>query len=45
MENNNKKKSSKNIMVRHELGFSCLGYRHVAGTCECGNELPGLIKC
>jgi len=21
------------------------GYGHVAGTCECGNELSGSIKC
>jgi hypothetical protein len=32
-------------MGKHELGFYCLGYGHVTGTCECGNEFPGSIKC
>jgi hypothetical protein len=26
-------------------GWSWLGYGQVAGTCECGNELSGSIKC
>jgi hypothetical protein len=26
-------------------GLICLGYGQVAGTCECGNELSGSIKC
>jgi hypothetical protein len=27
------------------LDLAGSGYRHVVGTCECGNELSGSIKC
>ena len=29
----------------HGLGRAGLGYGQVAGTCECGNEPSGTIKC
>jgi len=31
--------------VGHELDLAGPGYGKVAGTCECGNELSGSIKC
>jgi hypothetical protein len=30
---------------RHELNLSGPGQGHVAGACECGNEISGFIKC
>jgi len=45
MEDNIKNESSRRVMGRHELIFSGLGYGQVVGTCECGNELLGFIKC
>ena len=32
-------------MERHGLDLSGSGQGQVASTCECGNELPGSIKC
>ena len=38
-------------MNLQEVGFGCMGWigvaqdRQVAGTCECGNEPSGSIKC
>jgi hypothetical protein len=31
--------------VGYGLDRDGLGLRHVTGTCECGNELSGSIKC
>jgi hypothetical protein len=45
MEDNIENESSRCVMGRHELIFSGLGYGQVVGTCECGNELLGFIKC
>ena len=30
---------------RHALNLCGSGQGQVAGTCECGNELPGSVKC
>jgi len=32
-------------MGRNKLELSGSGYGQVTDTCECGNELPGSIKC
>jgi hypothetical protein len=32
-------------MERHRLDRSGSGYGQLAGSCECGNEPPGSIKC
>jgi hypothetical protein len=32
-------------VVGVRLDFAGSGYRQVAGTCECGNEPSGSIKC
>jgi hypothetical protein len=32
-------------MWRHGLNGAGSGYRQVAGTCKCGNEHSGCIKC
>jgi len=29
----------------HELDWVASGYGQVAGTCECGNEPSGSVKC
>ena len=40
-----KDENSVNVMWGYGLDRAGFGYRQVAGTCECGNEPSGSIKC